>query len=97
MNKKVYEAVANRADGSCEVCHRSGNLELHHILRRKVPATVSNCIMLCSQCHRSDQGIHGRDGHLLDISLKYKVQQEYFFKGMQQDEVRELMGGRLYG
>ena len=95
MNKKVYEAVSNRADGECECCHRSGNLELHHILRRKVPATLSNCIMLCGECHRGTNGIHGKNGHELDFKLKLKLQNIYIDNYPTMD-IRTLMGGRIY-
>lgn len=96
MDKQVYNAVSQRANGRCEVCGRGGRLELHHILRRKVPATVENCIMLCYECHRGTKGIHGRDGHKLDRELKINLQLKYERQGFSEDEVRRLMGGRLY-
>lgn len=96
MDKQVYKAVAERADGVCEVCCKGGRLELHHILRRKVHATVDNCIMLCYECHRGTRGIHGRDGHKLDRELKINLQLKYEQQGLSEDEVRKLMGGRLY-
>ena len=98
MDKRVYHAVSNRAGGYCENCHsyQGDGLELHHILRRKINATKENCIMLCQECHRGTAGIHGRDGHELDLRLKLKVQRKYFKEGYDEDEVRELMNGRLY-
>jgi len=95
MDKKIYEAVSNRADGECEVCHRSGNLELHHILRRKVPATVSNCIMLCYEHHRGTYGVHGKEGHELDFKLKLELQKKYTENYPTMD-LKTLMGGRFY-
>jgi hypothetical protein len=96
MDKKVYNAVSKRADGECEVCKRSGNLELHHILLRKVPATVDNCIMLCSECHRGTNGVHGMNGHKLDMFLRTNLQKFYIENGFSEDETRKLMAGRLY-
>jgi len=98
MNKQVYNSVSNRAGGYCEVCHTyyGERLELHHILRRKIEARSENCIMLCQSCHRGTSGIHGRDGHELDLKLKLKLQRKYFKQGYEEDEVRELMNGRLY-
>jgi len=99
MDKKVYKMVSDRADGKCEVCGRwcGSSLELHHILRRKVVATPENCIMLCGNgCHRGSEGIHGKNGHTLDIKLKLKLQETYFDMGMTDEEVRTLMNGRLY-
>lgn len=97
MNKKVYRAVAERADGSCEVCGLGGHLELHHILRRKVEANVHNTIMLCYECHRGTLGVHGMWGEKLDLFLKLKVQKIYFEMGFNEDQVRQLMGDKLYG
>ena len=95
MDKQVYNAVSQRAYGHCEVCGNGGHLELHHILRRKVEATVDNCIMLCPECHRGTKGVHGRDGHKLDFELKFNLQLKYEGRGFSEDQVRELMGGRL--
>jgi hypothetical protein len=98
MDKRVYHAVSSRAEGYCEVCHQyhGDRLELHHILRRKIDATKENCVMLCGECHRGTAGIHGRDGHELDLRLKLKLQRKYFKEGYAEDEVRKLMNGRLY-
>ena len=52
--------------------------------------------MLCGNCHRGTSGIHGRDGHTLDLKLKLKLQRKYFKQGYLENEVRELMNGRLY-
>lgn len=96
MDKQVYSKVFERAGGRCEVCGRGGHLELHHILRRKVKETPDNCIMLCYECHRGTRGIHGRDGHKLDRELKINLQLKYEQQGLSEDEVRKLMGGKLY-
>jgi 5-methylcytosine-specific restriction endonuclease McrA len=98
VDKKIYNAVNERADGCCEVCGKYGgsDLELHHILRRKVPATVENTIMLCVECHRGTKGVHGRDGHILDLKLKLDLQKIYFDMNMLEAEVRYTMGGKLY-
>ena len=98
MDKKIYKEVYNRSDGYCEVCgnYSGENLELHHILRRKIIANKNNCIMLCQSCHRGTHGVHGRDGHTLDFRLKAGLQHKYFKLGYTEDEVRLLMNGRLY-
>lgn len=100
MDKNVYRAVASREDGYCGVCHQYGGdaLELHHILRRKVVATKENCIMLCKDCHRSNNGVHGgsKEAHELDLDLKLQLQYKYFKQKLHEGEIRKLMGGRLY-
>lgn len=89
--------MSERANGRCEVCGKPINLQLHHILRRKVKENSDNCIMLCYECHEGTNGVHGKYGHALDIKLKKKVQERYFSLGLSEEKVRELMGGRLYG
>jgi len=98
MDKKVYQAVCSRANGECENCgeYYANRLELHHILRRKIEATVENCKMLCYKCHRGNDGVHGKNGHALDIKLKLQLQQTYFNRGINEDNVRKLMSGRIY-
>jgi 5-methylcytosine-specific restriction endonuclease McrA len=95
-NEKVYYQVMNRADGECEVCNKVAALELHHILRRRVKETQTNCIMLCHECHQGTFGVHGREGHELDVKLKQKLQTTYFEQGYKEFEVRAMMGGKLY-
>ena len=84
----------------CYVCGKSGNLEAHHICKRsQVPALTHctlNIVYLCPIHHRSEKGIHGRDGHELDLKLKLEFQnklellfdKEYFTE----EEIRETLG-----
>lgn len=96
INRKAREIAKSRANGFCEVCGRSGPLELHHIIRRKVPEDEYNIIYLCPDCHRGTNGIHGKNGHKLDLKLKLYLQRMYFILGFSEKEVREKMGARLY-
>lgn len=102
MNNLIYKEVFHRSKGRCEVCGKVGTyglegvLELHHILRRKVDATVSNCIMLCVQCHRGMYGVHGMFGYELDLELKLKIQDLYYSWNLSEDEVRKAMGGKIW-
>jgi len=52
--------------------------------------------MLCVSCHRLTNGVHGKNGHILDLELKVGLQHKYFKLGYTEDEVRKLMNGRLY-
>lgn len=103
MNNLIYKEVFHRSKGRCEICGKVGTyglegvLELHHILRRKVDATVSNCIMLCTRCHRGDEGVHGIRGHRLDMILKFQIQDLYYSWNLSEDEIRKAMGGKIYG
>lgn len=69
----------------CEECLKNGVYtygEQHHIVKRSqnkamIKAPI-NHIYLCSECHRGTKGVHGKDGHKLDIKLKLKLQKELF-------------------
>ncbi|MBO8161309.1 MAG: hypothetical protein H0Z24_06690 [Thermosipho sp. (in: Bacteria)] len=95
MNKKIYEKVKERANGRCENCFRyiGEKGELHHILggrgKRQIYEREETCIMLCKNCH-------DHKNQDLIKKLKLKLQSYYFQQGYTEDEVRELMGGRLY-
>ena len=61
----------------CYVCGNP-NVEAHHICKRsQVPAlkhSPLNIVYLCPVHHRSERGVHGRDGHELDLKLKLELQ-----------------------
>jgi len=44
--------------------------------------------MLCGECHRGTNGIHGKNGHILDLELKVGLQHKYFKMGLHEGEVR---------
>lgn len=98
--KEIYQLVHDRADGECEICESSNKLELHHAVggngKRKQHQTEDTCFLLCWECHRGDYGCHGRDGHQLNLTLKLIAQERMFDKGLNEDQVRKKMGGRLY-
>jgi len=107
MNRKeattesIYEQALSRAAMRCEYCGEYAHeLEMHHILsgkgRRKQQERVETVAMLCYTCHRSEQGIHGRDGSKIDLDLKKRLQQYYFSQELSEQDVRTLMGGKLY-
>jgi len=98
MDKKVYQAVHERSKGLCEICGSNGGgmVELHHIVGRRVKESPENCIMLCYEHHRGTWGVHGKNGSTLNINLKRTVQGYYKAQGLDEDTIREKMGGRLY-
>ena len=98
MNKKTRQKVYNRANRQCEICGGIKGLQVHHIVRRSQLGkdNLDNLILLCWNCHHSTKGVHGRDGHALDLSLKLKLQEKLYNKGMSEEEVRDYMGGRIY-
>ena len=100
MNKQVAESVLRRANGRCEVCNVQTLPELHHIIhgsgKRTKHENERSVIALCYSCHRGTHGVHGMYGRKLDLMLKISLQKHYFNSGMEEHEVREKMGGRLY-
>lgn len=70
----------------CYVCHRLDNLHLHHILfgknRRKCDEDKLT-VWLCREHHEGTKGVHGKEGHSLDVELKRIAQEtwmEYYSK-----------------
>ena len=100
MDDVIVQEVYNRSKGACEVCGSAG-MELHHIIqgtgKRNRHETSESIVLLCRECHRGTRGVHGRDGAKLNKALKKQLQEKYFLQGYTEEEVREKMGGRLYG
>jgi len=97
----IYNHVSERAAGRCEVCGVvCSELEMHHVLsgkgRRKQQERPETVLMLCNSCHSGDHGVHGTHGHVLGLQLKKEVQRHYYSMDLSEDEIRVLMGGKLY-
>ena len=73
---------------------------MHHILsgsgRRKEQERPETVIALCWQHHHGDYGCHGKHGADLNKLLRRQLQGYYKAQGKSEEEIRELMGGRLY-
>ena len=99
MKKEVVQAVLKRSKGLCEVCKRHGE-EIHHIVygigKRKEHETIDSVVLLCQNCHRGTNGVHGKNGRELGLKLKRELQEKYFGMGYTEDKVRRMMGGKLY-
>ena len=85
----------------CEFCHSNYLVEKHHIIKgrgkRREHENQHSVINLCWYCHKGNKGVHGKDGKHLDLYLKRQLQEKYFEMGYSEDEVRQKMGGKLYG
>lgn len=99
MDKKIVQAVLERSKGLCEVCYAPGT-ELHHIIhgkgKRKQHETIESVVLLCYECHRGTYGVHGKNGSKLNRQLKIGLQEKYKSLGYSEEEIRELMGGKIY-
>lgn len=100
MNKEIIKAVLERSNGLCEICGSSQMVQLHHIIggngKRKQHETEESVVALCWVHHHGTKGVHGREGKKLDRSLKIELQDKYKNKGYSEEEVRQMMGGKLY-
>lgn len=96
----IAELVDERSDGLCELCTGNNMVQKHHIIKgqgkRTQCQTQYSVKNLCWECHHGTYGIHGKYGATLDMALKQRLQETYFNMGYTEEEVRELMGGRLY-
>ena len=58
----------------CYVCGSFAGIELHEIFfgsgRRDLSKEFGLVVPLCDQCHRGTKGVHGKNGHELDMQLK---------------------------
>lgn len=68
--------------GICRRCSREGIVEQHHIVSRKQQPALKNCttnlIELCYQCHRGDNGAHGKNLEVIQRELKLDFQNKLY-------------------
>lgn len=65
----------------CYITGQTNNLHKHHIFaggRRKISEREGFVVYLCARLHnQSDDGVHGKNGHELDLMLKRHCQMKY--------------------
>lgn len=64
----------------CYICKSTNNLHLHHIMfgkNRKKADIDGLAVYLCYCHHESENGVHGRLGHELDIFLKKLAEEKW--------------------
>lgn len=64
----------------CYVCKTINNLHLHHIMfgkNRKKADKDGLTIYLCYEHHEGTNGVHGKNGHDLDIKLKQLAEKRW--------------------
>jgi hypothetical protein len=81
----------------CKYCGAVSPLHHHHLIcgtaNRKACETPYSVILLCPTCHN---WVHNADtGREWWLKQKQILQQTYFRQGKTEEEVRQLMGGRL--
>lgn len=92
--KDIVEEVSERTKGLCERCYSSGE-HYHHSVsgkgKRTQLQTQYSVYLLCEPCHRL---IH--NDRLEDLRLKFETQNRYMDLELEVEEVRRLMGDRIY-
>lgn len=79
----------------CLVCG-SWNIEDHHIFfgvaKRKLSEKYGLKVWLCPTHHRGTQGVHGREGHKLDMELKQLGQKSFEYHYGTRNEFIKIFG-----
>lgn len=95
------ESIMNTEPGTCFVCDTKCVTELHHVFfgrgRRKISDREGLVVYLCPLCHRGTNGVHGKNGYKLNITLKEiaqetweeKYKETYPFKNHADEAARE--------
>lgn len=72
MSKSIISPIKK-----CAICGKKDNLHLHHILygkNRKKADEDGLTIYLCYEHHEGTNGVHGKNGHKLDMLLKKRAE-----------------------
>lgn len=83
----------------CFVCG-DYNTEKHHIIKRSQCKALIKCdlnlVELCPAHHRGHNGVHGKNGHALDIKLKKKFEKKlrklFTTEIITVEEIKEKLG-----
>lgn len=63
-----------RSAKECYFCGSQINLEKHHAMHgtanRKLAEKYGLWVWCCAECHRGTNGVHGKNGHGKDLTLK---------------------------
>lgn len=77
----MAESILKTESGICFACGRSGHTETHHIIYGTGMRAISDreglTCYLCRECHRGTNGVHGKNGNVLNRELKRIAQQRW--------------------
>ena len=78
----------------CYVCKTTNSMHLHHIMfgknRKKADEDLLT-VYLCREHHEGTNGVHGKNGHELDLKLKQLAEKkwcEYYNKNIEDFIIR---------
>ena len=81
---------------TCAECGTTVNVELHHCIHgtagRKLATRYHLLVGLCSDCHRGTNGVHGKNGHELDLKYKRMAQRAWENKHGDREKWIEIFG-----
>ncbi len=83
----------------CFKCQSKSNLHLHHILFGKNRAKADKdglTVYLCYEHHEGTNGVHGKNGHELDLKLKRIAEETWINKNEKTKEDFIKRYGRNY-
>ena len=83
--------------GICYRCQKHGVTECHHIFygkNRKISDKLGFWVHLCPECHRGTNGVHGKNGHEIDMDLKKMCQWTYEQTHSREEFIEKI--GRSY-
>ncbi len=70
-----------QTEKKCYVCETTYNLHLHHVIfgvaNRKLSDKDGLTVYLCYEHHEGTSGVHGKNGHELDLELKKLAQKRW--------------------
>lgn len=97
-HEEMHQIISERSGGLCELCGSSYMVQRHHIVggrgKRKYHENQYSMIDLCHHHHYGKRGVHESDGSL-DRKLKIRLQEKYKELGFNEEQIRELMGGKI--
>lgn len=87
-------------DVQCWICGRYEGmrdlLEQHHMIHGIANRALSDkyglWVYLCPKCHRGTDGVHGKNGHRRDMTLKCVAQRTFEEKVGSREEFRAIFG-----
>lgn len=92
------ESILTTDKSTCYVCQRTTHTEMHHIIHagcsKKRQERIGLIVYLCPECHRGTNGVHGKNGHMLDLDLKQIAQHTYEETHSREEWMQEI--GRNY-
>lgn len=89
-------SVLQGTEKECYITGRTDNLEKHHcyygVKGRAISDKYGFWVWLIPEYHRGTSGVHGKNGHELDMELKQACQMAYEETGHTRQEFIQLIG-----